>query len=51
LDQDIGDGDHISNIWRGIKESLDMKEELLGLDTSDLLKKLGMKIMTMAGGS
>lgn len=51
MDQDIGDGDHIFNIQRGIKESLDMKEELLGLDTSDVLKTLGMKIMTTVGGS
>ena len=51
MDQDIGDGDHIFNIQRGIKESLDMKEELLGLDSSDVPKTLGMKIMTTVGGS
>ena len=51
MDQDIGDGDHIFNIQRGIKESLDMKEELLGLDSSDIPKTLGMKIMTTVGGS
>ena len=28
LDQNIGDGDHIFNIQRGLKESLNLKEEL-----------------------
>ena len=51
LDQEIGDGDHIFNIQRGIKESLDLKNELSGLDPSEVLKKIGMKIMTTVGGS
>ena len=51
LDQEIGDGDHIFNIQRGIKESLILKEELLDEDPSEILKKIGMKIMTTVGGS
>ena len=51
LDQEIGDGDHIFNIQRGIKESLDLKDELSGQDPSEVLKKIGMKIMTTVGGS
>ncbi len=51
LDQEIGDGDHIFNIQRGIKESLDLKDELIGQTPNEVLKKIGMKIMTTVGGS
>ena len=51
LDQQIGDGDHIFNIQRGIKESLDLKDELNGQAPNEVLKKIGMKIMTTVGGS
>jgi len=51
LDQEIGDGDHIFNIQRGIKESLDLKDELNGQSPDEILKKIGMKIMTTVGGS
>ena len=51
LDQEIGDGDHIFNIQRGIKESLDLKDELSAQSPSEVLKKIGMKIMTTVGGS
>ena len=51
LDQEIGDGDHIFNIQRGIKESLDMKAELSGQNPNEVLKKIGMKIMVTVGGS
>ena len=51
LDQEIGDGDHIFNIQRGIKESLNLKEELLNQDPGEVFKKIGMKIMTTVGGS
>ena len=51
LDQEIGDGDHIFNIQRGIKESLDLKDELNGQSPDEILKKIGMKIMTTIGGS
>jgi len=51
LDQEIGDGDHIFNIQRGIKESLDLKDELSGQPPNEILKKIGMKIMTTVGGS
>ena len=51
LDQEIGGGDHIFNIQRGIKESLDLKDELSEQSPSEVLKKIGMKIMTTVGGS
>ena len=51
LDQNIGDGDHIFNIQRGLKESLNLKEELKNKQLNEILKKIGMKIMTTVGGS
>ena len=51
LDQEIGDGDHIFNIQLGIKESLDLKDELSGKAPNEVLKKIGMKIMKTVGGS
>ena len=51
LDQNIGDGDHIFNIQRGLKESLNLKEELKNNQLNEILKKIGIKIMTTVGGS
>ena len=51
LDQEIGDGDHIFNIQRGIKESLGLKNELSKQAPNEVLKKIGIKIMTTVGGS
>lgn len=51
LDQKIGDGDHIFNIQRGIIEALEMKEVLNDEKPKDILKKIGLKIMTTIGGS
>ena len=51
LDQEIGDGDHIFNILRGLKELLDLKNELIEKSTDQIFKQLGMKIMTTVGGS
>jgi len=51
LDQNIGDGDHIFNIQRGLKESLNLIEELKDNQLNEILKKIGMKIMTTVGGS
>ncbi len=51
LDQEIGDGDHIFNIQRGIKESLNLQDELSNHTPNEVLKKIGMKIMTTVGGS
>ena len=51
LDQEIGDGDHIFNIQRGIKESLNLKEELKEQLPGEVIKKIGIKIMTTVGGS
>ncbi len=51
LDQEIGDGDHIFNIQRGIKESLNLQDELSSHTPDEVFKKIGMKIMTTVGGS
>ena len=51
LDQEIGDGDHIFNIQRGIKESLNLQDELSNHTPNEVFKKIGMKIMTTVGGS
>lgn len=51
LDQKIGDGDHIFNIQRGITEALEMREVLNDEKPKDILKKIGLKIMTTIGGS
>ena len=51
LDQEIGDGDHIFNILRGLEELINLKDELIDVSIDQLFKKLGMKIMTTVGGS
>ena len=51
LNQEIGDGDHIFNIQRGINESIELKDQLIGLDPSEVLKEIGMKVMITVGGS
>jgi len=51
LDQEIGDGDHIFNIQRGINESLNLQDELSSHTPDEVFKKIGMKIMTTVGGS
>ena len=51
LDQEIGDGDHIFNIQRGIKESLNLQDELSSHTPDEVFKKIGMKITTTVGGS
>ena len=51
LDQEIGDGDHIFNILRGLKELLNLKDKLVDETSDQIFKQLGMKIMTTVGGS
>ena len=42
LDQEIGDGDHIFNIQRGIKESLNLQDELSSHTANDVFKKINI---------
>ena len=51
LDQEIGDGDHIFNIQRGINEAMQMRNELAPENPKNIFKKIGFKIMTTIGGS
>ncbi|MBD1147876.1 dihydroxyacetone kinase subunit L [Pelagibacterales bacterium SAG-MED31] len=51
LDQEIGDGDHIFNILRGLEEILKLKDILIEESPEFIFKQLGMKIMTTVGGS
>ena len=51
IDQEIGDGDHIFNILRGLQELLNLKDKLVDETSDQIFKQLGMKIMTTVGGS
>ena len=51
LDQEIGDGDHVFNILRGLDELQNWKNELIDQTVDHIFKQLGMKIMTTVGGS
>ena len=51
LDQEIGDGDHIFNILRGLEEIIKLKDTLKDKEVDFIFKQLGMKIMTTVGGS
>tara|TARA_B100000686_G_C16735243_1_gene943219 strand:- start:744 stop:1364 length:621 start_codon:yes stop_codon:yes gene_type:complete len=51
LDQQIGDGDHIFNIIRGLEAVSQLQESLIEKPIDQIFKQLGMKIMTTVGGS
>ena len=51
LDSETGDGDHWANINMGFESILKQKDELLKLNMPDLLKKVGMTMMSKVGGS
>lgn len=51
LDQAIGDGDHVTNLQRGIKALLVQSDELALLDWAAALQKIGMTMMTAVGGA
>ncbi|MFZ2405761.1 MAG: dihydroxyacetone kinase subunit DhaL [Methylobacter sp.] len=51
LDQAIGDGDHVTNLQRGIKALMAQGDELAGLDWAAALQKIGMTMMTAVGGA
>ena len=51
LDQEIGDGDHIFNILRGLEEISKLRELLIDQPIDQIFKQLGLKIMTTVGGS
>ncbi|MDP1773292.1 MAG: dihydroxyacetone kinase subunit DhaL [Methylobacter sp.] len=51
LDQAIGDGDHVTNLQRGIKALTAQSDELVPLDWATAWQKIGMTMMTAVGGA
>lgn len=51
LDQAIGDGDHVTNLQRGIKALIAQSDELARLDWVSAWQKIGMTLMTAVGGA
>ncbi len=51
LDQAIGDGDHVTNIQRGIKALMAETNELAQLDWAAAWQKIGMTLMSAVGGA
>ena len=51
LDQAIGDGDHVVNLQRGLSALMEQRHDLVMLDWSVALQKIGMTMMTTVGGA
>lgn len=51
LDQEIGDGDHIFNVQRGIKLVIELEPLIKDLPMSKALNQIAMKVLSGIGGS
>ena len=51
LDQEIGDGDHIFNVQRGIKLVIELEPTIKDLTASKALSQIAMKVLSGIGGS
>ena len=51
LDQSIGDGDHIFNLLRGLKEASLLRNSLANENIDIIFKQIGLKMMITIGGS
>ena len=51
LDQEIGDGDHIFNVQRGIKLVIELEPTIKDLSMSKALNQIAMKVLSGIGGS
>lgn len=51
LDQAIGDGDHVSNLERGLHALDAISAEIAGLDWVAAWQKIGMSVMSSIGGA
>ncbi len=51
LDQAIGDGDHVTNLQRGIHALMAQRDELSQLDWVAAWQKIGMTLMSTIGGA
>jgi len=51
LDQAIGDGDHLTNLLRGLDAIINIETELAEMEWSAALMKIGMTLMSTMGGA
>ena len=51
LDQNIGDGDHIFNVQRGLKLVVELENDIKSLPLQKGLNMIAMKVLTGIGGS
>jgi dihydroxyacetone kinase-like protein len=51
LDQAIGDGDHVTNLQRGLAALQEQSAEIREMDWSSALMKMGMTLMSTMGGA
>lgn len=51
LDQAIGDGDHVTNVQRGLAVLEGLAGDIEGLDWSAAFQKMGMSVMSTVGGA
>lgn len=51
LDQAIGDGDHVTNLQRGIQALIEQSDTISQLDWSEAFQKTGMILMSTVGGA
>lgn len=51
LDQNIGDGDHVFNVQRGLKLVVELENTIKDLPTDKALNMIAMKVLSGIGGS
>ncbi len=51
LDQAIGDGDHVTNLQRGIDALLKQDSEIAKLEWTQAIKQIGMTLLSTMGGA
>ena len=51
LDQNIGDGDHIFNVQRGLKLVVELEKDIKNLPLQKSLNMIAMKVLSGIGGS
>jgi phosphoenolpyruvate---glycerone phosphotransferase subunit DhaL len=51
LDQAIGDGDHVSNLQRGLQALVEQSDAISQLDWQAAFQKMGLTIMSSVGGA
>jgi dihydroxyacetone kinase-like protein len=51
LDQAIGDGDHVTNLQRGLNALNQQSADLVQLEWGQALQKIGMTLLSTMGGA